>query len=181
MRIAFAGTPEFAVPPLAALVASHHEIVGVLTQPDRPAGRGQEIQPNPVTAWARAAGYVVRQPERLGPEHAAELAAAGVDLGVVMAYGQILKDDFLAAPLRGLVNFHGSPLPALRGATPIEGALAAGWTTTGVSLQQVVRRLDAGPLHATATLAILPDEAPASAGRGRRHLHPSADAGGCRP
>jgi methionyl-tRNA formyltransferase len=158
-RLVLLGSDEIALPAFRAVAALPDVvIVAVYSQPDRPAGRGQEIQPNPVTAWARAAGHVVRQPERLGPEHAAELAAAGVDLGVVMAYGQILKDDFLAAPRRGLVNFHGSPLPALRGATPIEGALAAGWTTTGVSLQQVVRRLDAGPLHATATLAILPDE-----------------------
>lgn len=158
-RLVLLGSDEIALPVFRAAAALPDVvIVAVYSQPDRPAGRGQEIQPNPVTAWARAAGHVVRQPERLGPEHAAELVADGVDLGVVMAYGQILKDDFLAAPKRGLVNFHGSPLPALRGATPVEGALAAGWRTTGVSLQQVVRRLDAGPLHATATLAILPDE-----------------------
>ncbi|MFM7240647.1 MAG: methionyl-tRNA formyltransferase [Opitutia bacterium] len=158
-RLVLLGSDEIALPAFRAVAAlADVVIVAVYSQPDRPAGRGQEIQPNPVTAWARAAGHVVRQPERLGSEHAAELAAEGIDLGVVMAYGQILKEDFLSAPRLGLVNFHGSPLPALRGATPVEGALAAGWTTTGVSLQQVVRRLDAGPVHASATLAILPDE-----------------------
>jgi methionyl-tRNA formyltransferase len=81
-----------------------------------------------------------------------------VSLGVVMAYGQILKDDFLQAPRLGLVNFHGSLLPALRGATPVEGALAAGLDVTGISLQQVVRKLDAGPLHASAALTIAPHE-----------------------
>jgi methionyl-tRNA formyltransferase len=158
-RLALLGSDEIALPAFRAAAALPGVvIVAVYSQPDRPAGRGQEIQPNAVTAWARAAGHVVRQPERLGPEHAAELAADGVDLGVVMAYGQILKDDFLAAPRLGLVNFHGSPLPALRGATPVEGALASGWARTGVSLQQVVRRLDAGPLHAVAHLDIGPDE-----------------------
>ncbi len=158
-RLALLGSDEIALPAFRAAAALPGVvIVAVYSQPDRPAGRGQEIQPNAVTAWARAAGHVVRQPERLGPEHAAELAADGVDLGVVMAYGQILKDDFLAAPRLGLVNFHGSPLPALRGATPVEGALASGWARTGVSLQQVVRRLDAGPLHASAHLDIGPDE-----------------------
>ena len=158
-RLALLGSDEIALPAFRAAAALPGVvIVAVYSQPDRPAGRGQEIQPNAVTAWARSAGYRVRQPERLGPEHAAELAADEVDLGVVMAYGQILKDDFLAAPRLGLVNFHGSPLPALRGATPVEGALALGWDRTGVSLQQVVRRLDAGPLHATAWLDIAPEE-----------------------
>jgi len=158
-RLALLGSDEIALPAFRAVAALPDVvIVAVYSQPDRPAGRGQEVQPNAVTAWARAAGLRVRQPERLGPEHAAELAADQVDLGVVMAYGQILKDDFLAAPRLGLVNLHGSPLPTLRGATPVEGALALGWARTGVSLQQVVRRLDAGPLHATAWLEIAPEE-----------------------
>jgi methionyl-tRNA formyltransferase len=98
------------------------------------------------------------QPEKLSAEDAAYLQSLDVSLGVVMAYGQILKDDFLQAPRLGLVNFHGSLLPALRGATPVEGALAAGLDVTGVSLQQVVRKLDAGPLHASAALTIAPYE-----------------------
>jgi len=158
-RLVLLGSDEIALPAFQAAAALPGVvIVAVYSQPDRPSGRGQAVQPNPVTAWARAAGHPVRQPEKLGPEHAAELLADAVDLGVVMAYGQILKEDFLAAPRAGLVNFHGSLLPALRGATPVEGALAEGSASTGVSLQQVVRRLDAGPLHASARLAILPGE-----------------------
>lgn len=158
-RLVLLGSDEIALPAFRAAAALPGVvIVAVYSQPDRPSGRGQAVQPNPVTAWARAAGYLVRQPEKLGPEDAGQLAADAVDLGVVMAYGQILKDDFLAAPRAGLVNFHGSLLPALRGATPVEGALAEGWTRTGVSLQQVVRRLDAGPLHASAQLDIRPGE-----------------------
>lgn len=158
-RLVLLGSDEIALPAFRAAAALPGVvIVAVYSQPDRPSGRGQAVQPNPVTAWARAAGHLVRQPERLGPEHAAELVADAVDLGVVMAYGQILKEDFLAAPRAGLVNFHGSLLPALRGATPVEGALAEGWARTGVSLQQVVRRLDAGPLHASAQLDIHPGE-----------------------
>jgi methionyl-tRNA formyltransferase len=158
-RLVLLGSDEIALPAFRVAAALPGVIVvAVYSQPDRPSGRGQSVQPNPVTAWARAAGLPVRQPEKLGPEHAAELAADAVDLGVVMAYGQILKEDFLAAPRAGLVNFHGSLLPALRGATPVEGALAEGGGRTGVSLQQVVRRLDAGPLHASAELAIRPGE-----------------------
>lgn len=158
-RLVLLGSDEIALPAFRAAAALPGvSIVAVYSQPDRPSGRGQEIQPNAVTAWARAEGYLVRQPERLGPEHAAELGADQVDLGVVMAYGQILKDDLLASTRLGFVNFHGSILPALRGATPVEAALASAWSSTGVSLQQVVRRLDAGPLHAQASLSVPPGE-----------------------
>jgi len=138
------------------------EVVAVYTQPDRPAGRGQEVRPNPVAAWAKAAGLPLRQPEKLGPDDAAQLVALGADLGVVMAYGQLLKADFLAATRLGFVNFHGSLLPAFRGATPVEGALALGLAETGVSLQQVVLRLDAGPIHASRSLRPSPGEARAA-------------------
>ncbi|MCX6920991.1 MAG: methionyl-tRNA formyltransferase [Verrucomicrobia bacterium] len=134
------------------------EIVGVYSQPDRPSGRGQEVKSNPVASWARIEGLALFQPEKLTPEHAQELGRMKIDLGVVMAYGQILKDDFLAATHLGFINFHGSILPALRGATPVEGALASGLQVTGISLQQVVRRLDAGPLHAAAELKIAKGE-----------------------
>ncbi len=158
-RLVLLGSDEIALPAFRAAAALPGvSIVAVYSQPDRPSGRGQEIQANAVTAWARAEGYLVRQPERLGPEHAAELGADQVDLGVVMAYGQILKDDLLASTRLGFVNFHGSILPALRGATPVEAALASAWSSTGVSLQQVVRRLDAGPLHAQASLSVPPGE-----------------------
>ena len=158
-RLVLLGSDEIA---LAAFVATRAlpavEVVAVYSQPDRPSGRGQEVRPNPVAAWARQEGLTLLQPEKLSAEDAAYLQSLDVSLGVVMAYGQILKDDFLQAPRLGLVNFHGSLLPALRGATPVEGALAAGLDVTGVSLQQVVRKLDAGPLHASASLTIAPHE-----------------------
>jgi methionyl-tRNA formyltransferase len=162
-RLVLLGSDEIALPAFAAARAlPDAEIVAVYTQPDRPAGRGQEVRPNPVAAWARAEGLTLRQPEKLGPDDAAELAALGVDLGVVMAYGQLLKTDFLAATRLGFVNFHGSLLPALRGATPVEGALALGLAETGVSLQQVVLKLDAGPIHASRSLRPLAGEARAA-------------------
>ena len=158
-RLVLLGSDEIALPAFAAARAlPGAEVVAVYSQPDRPSGRGQEVRPNPVAAWARAEGLVLLQPERLSADDAAHLRGLQVDLGVVMAYGQILKDDFLQATRLGLVNFHGSLLPALRGATPVEGALALGLATTGVSLQQVVRKLDAGPLHASATLVVADGE-----------------------
>jgi methionyl-tRNA formyltransferase len=111
-----------------------------------------------VAAWARAEGLTLLQPEKLEAADAAHLVSLQADLGVVMAYGQLLKEDFLAAPRLGFVNFHGSLLPELRGATPVEGALALGLAETGVSMQQVVRKLDAGPIHAAARTKILPGE-----------------------
>lgn len=162
-RVVLLGSDEIALAAFAtALALPGVEVVGVYSQPDRPSGRGQEVRPNPVAAWAKSAGLPLFQPEKLGPEHARELADLRVDLGVVMAYGQILKEDFLAAPRLGFVNFHGSLLPALRGATPVEAALAEGLSETGVSLQQVVRRLDAGPLHGSVRVAVRPGEGRAS-------------------
>lgn len=162
-RLVLLGSDEIALEAFrAARALPGKEIIGVYSQPDRPSGRGQEVRPNPVAAWAKSEGLPLFQPEKLGPEHADELASLRADLGVVMAYGQILKDDFLAATRLGFVNFHGSLLPALRGATPVEAALAEGLAETGVSLQQVVRRLDAGPLHRSAVTRILPGEGRAS-------------------
>lgn len=158
-RLVLLGSDEIALPAFAAARALPGvEVVAVYSQPDRPSGRGQEVRPNPVAAWARQEGLPLLQPEKLSPEDAAHLRSLDVSLGVVMAYGQILKDDFLQAPRLGLVNFHGSLLPALRGATPVEGALASGLAVTGVSLQQVVRKLDAGPLHTSANLTVAPHE-----------------------
>lgn len=154
-RLVLLGSDEIALPAFTAVRSlADIIVVAVYTQPDRPAGRGQAIRPNPVAAWARAAGLPLRQPEKLGATEAAELVLLQPDLGVVMAYGQLLKEDFLAAPRLGFVNFHGSLLPLLRGATPVEGAIAAGLVETGVSLQQVVRKLDAGPVHAAAGLRL---------------------------
>lgn len=158
-RLVLLGSDEIALAAFAASCALPDvEVAAVYSQPDRPAGRGQEVRPNPVAAWARAAGLHLLQPEKLEAADAAQLLSLRADLGVVMAYGQLLKEDFLSATRLGFVNFHGSLLPALRGATPVEGALAAGFAETGVSLQQVIRRLDAGPLHAAVRTAIGPEE-----------------------
>ncbi|MCX8488605.1 MAG: methionyl-tRNA formyltransferase [Opitutales bacterium] len=158
-RLVLLGSDEIALPAFAAARAlPDTEVVAVYSQPDRPAGRGQEVRPNPVAAWARTEGLTLLQPEKLEAADAAQLASLRADLGVVMAYGQLLKEDFLAAPRLGFVNFHGSLLPELRGATPVEGALALGLAETGVSLQQVVRKLDAGPIHASVRTAIRPGE-----------------------
>jgi methionyl-tRNA formyltransferase len=154
-RLVLLGSDEIALPAFAAARAlPDTEVVAVYSPPDRPAGRGQEVRPNPVAAWARAEGLVLLQPERLEAADAAHLVSLRADLGVVMAYGQLLKEDFLAATRLGFVNFHGSLLPALRGATPVEGALALGLAETGVSMQQVVRKLDAGPIHAAAKTSL---------------------------
>lgn len=163
-RLVLLGSDEIALPAFAAACAlPDTEVVAVYSQPDRPAGRGQEVRPNPIAAWARSAGLNLLQPEKLEAADAAHLVSLRADLGVVMAYGQLLKEDFLAAPRLGFVNFHGSLLPALRGATPVEGALALGLAATGVSLQQVVRKLDAGPIHAAAKTTL-------RAGEGRAAL-----------
>lgn len=162
-KVVLLGSDEIALPAFRAVKSLPGvTVAAVYSQPDRPSGRGQEIRPNPVAAWARAESLPLLQPERLGPEDAASLASLGADLGVVMAYGQLLKDDFLAATAKGFVNFHGSLLPSLRGATPVEAAIALGLPLTGVTLQQVVRRLDAGPVHARASLRVGPEEGRAS-------------------
>jgi len=154
-RVVLLGSDEIALPAFEVVRSNPSvTLVAVYSQPDRPSGRGQEVQSNPVAAWAKSHGIPLRQPEKLTSADAVQLQSDEVALGVVMAYGQILKEDFLAAPALGLINLHGSLLPQLRGATPVEGVLALGYTTTGVSLQQIVRQLDAGPLHGSASLTI---------------------------
>lgn len=158
-RLILLGSDEIALPVFKAIHAMPNvEIVGVYSQPDRPAGRGQEIRPNAIVTWAKEAGLKLFQPEKLSDTDVQSMRDLKVDLGVVMAYGQILKEDFLQSTSLGFINFHGSLLPALRGATPVEGALALNFKTTGISLQQVVRKLDAGPIHAAAELSIQPLE-----------------------
>ncbi|MCU0791860.1 MAG: methionyl-tRNA formyltransferase [Opitutaceae bacterium] len=122
------------------------ELVAVFTQPDRPVGRGQKVQANAIKSWALARGLPVHQPERITPEVLAAYAGLAPDLALVMAYGHILRDDFIAVPPLGTVNFHASLLPAYRGASPIQTAVASGESQTGVSLMRIVRRLDAGPV-----------------------------------
>jgi methionyl-tRNA formyltransferase len=159
VRIAFFGTPAFAVPTLQALISSSHSVVLVVTQPDRPRGRGQRVSPGPVKAIAIAHGIPVLQPEKLtrDPWEGA-MADAGADLGVVAAYGKILPDWLLALPPRGLVNVHASLLPKYRGASPVHRAVMNGDTETGVTIMRVVKALDAGAMLATVALPIGPDD-----------------------
>lgn len=147
LRIVFAGTPEFALPCLDALVASGHAPVAVYTQPDRPSGRGRKLTAGPVKQRALELGLTVLQPLSLRPPEAlAELAALAPDLLVVVAYGLILPPAVLALPVHGCWNIHASLLPRWRGAAPIHRALLAGDTQTGVCLMQMERGLDTGPV-----------------------------------
>jgi methionyl-tRNA formyltransferase len=155
LRIVFFGTPDFAVPTLNALLSSRHVVVGVVTQPDRPRGRGQRPQPSPVKAIASAHAVPVLQPERLRDAAFLEtLNAFGADLGVVAAYGKILTDAVLQSPRLGLMNVHASLLPKYRGAAPIHRAVMAGETMTGVTIMRVVKELDAGPMLASVSRPI---------------------------
>jgi methionyl-tRNA formyltransferase len=159
LRIVFFGTPAFAVPTLDALIASRHPVVGVVTQPDRPRGRGQHVSDAPVKRRAMAAGLSVLQPERLKDSaFVGDLTALGADLGVVAAYGKILTDDVLAVPPLGMINVHASLLPRYRGAAPVHRAVIAGERETGVTIMRVVKALDAGPMLATVRRPIGPDE-----------------------
>jgi methionyl-tRNA formyltransferase len=150
LRVVFFGTPEFALPTLTALLASRHLVVGVVTQPDRPRGRGHQLSPSPVKALATSRNIPVLQPEKMRDEtFLGALRAFDADLGVVAAYGRILTDTMLAIPRLGMVNVHASLLPRWRGAAPIHRCLLAGDTETGVTIMRVVRELDAGPMIAT--------------------------------
>lgn len=147
MRIVFAGTPEFALPPLQALVESGHEIAGVLTRPDRPRGRGRQVAPSPVKEAALALGLPISQPETLAnPEGRAALEAWGPQMLVVVAYGLILPASVLALPPLGCLNIHASLLPRWRGAAPIQRAILAGDQETGISIMQMAPGLDTGPV-----------------------------------
>ena len=158
MRILFFGSPDFAVPTLHALSASRHTVVGVVTQPDRPRGRGQHVSRGAVAAAADALGVPVRQPVKLSEPGVPEaLAAWGADLGVVAAYGKILPDWLLALPPAGMVNVHASLLPRYRGAAPVHRAVMAGEPVTGVTIMRVVRALDAGPMLDRIVVTIGPD------------------------
>ena len=149
LRTVFLGSDAIALPLLEWLVgegASQVQIVAVYTQPDRPVGRGQKVHANAIKTWALARNIPVHQPEKLTAETLQQLTEMHSDLGLVMAYGHILKDAFIAAPRLGMVNLHASILPAHRGASPIQTAVALGDKETGVSLMRIVRELDAGPV-----------------------------------
>jgi len=159
LRVAFFGTPDFGVPTLQALLRSRHSVVGVVTQPDRPRGRGQRVTDSPVKWVATTRGLPVLQPERLKDEaFLAAMRAWQADLGVVAAYGKILPSAALGMPRLGLVNVHASLLPRYRGAAPVHRAVIAGDTETGVSIMRVVQALDAGGVFATVTRPIGPDD-----------------------
>jgi len=152
-HIAFAGTPAFAVPSLAALVDSGHRVGPVLTQPDRPAGRGRRVQSSAVKNFATQADLGLLQPRQLKSELLPELGPPP-DLMVVVAYGLLIPEWLLAWPRRGCINVHASLLPRWRGAAPIQRAILAGDTVTGVSLMAMTKGLDTGGVYATAELAI---------------------------
>lgn len=155
MRVIFAGTPAFAVPALRALAASGHEVVLVVSQPDRPKGRGRVLEPTPVRAAAEALGLRCVQPERLR-EAAEDLRAARADVLVTAAYGQKVPDRILALPRLGGLNVHASLLPRHRGAAPVASAILAGDAETGISVFRMVREMDAGPVLHTSVLPVPP-------------------------
>lgn len=159
LKVAFAGTPEFAAVALDALIASEHDVVVVLTQPDRPAGRGRKLAPSAVKQRALDAGIPVQQPPSLRDEAAqAELAAVGADVLVVAAYGLILPQALLDMPTMGCLNIHGSLLPRWRGAAPIHRAILAGDARTGVCIMQMNAGLDTGDVLLERQLTIGEDE-----------------------
>lgn len=155
LKIIFAGTPDFAVPALAALLASQHEVVMVLTQPDRPAGRGMKLKASPVKELALQHQIPVLQPETLkDADIQAQIAAVEADVMIVAAYGLIIPTSVLKMPALGCYNIHASLLPRWRGAAPIQRALLAGDAETGVTIMEVVPALDAGAMVEKGVLPI---------------------------
>jgi len=163
MRLAFMGTPDFAVPSLAELIASGHEVVAVYSQPPKPRGRGQKLTPSPVQAFAETMGLPVFTPESMkSAEAIATFQSLDVDAACVVAYGQILKREVLDAPRLGCLNLHGSLLPRWRGAAPIQRAIMAGDRQTGVQIMRMSEGLDEGPILLSEVLDIRPDDTAAS-------------------
>lgn len=159
LRVAFFGTPSFAVPTLERLMQSPHQVVAVVTQPDRPRGRGQQVTEAPVKLLAASRHLPVLQPERLARDlFATAFTALGAEIGVVAAYGKILPDWLLAAPRLGLINVHASLLPRYRGASPVHRAVIGGDAETGVTIMRVVKALDAGPMLSRVRVAISDDD-----------------------
>lgn len=159
MRLAFLGTPEFAVKSLAELAASGAEILAVYAQPPAPRGRGQEVRPSPVQAFAESLGLPVRTPRSMrDPDEIAAFEALDLDAAVVVAYGQILPRDVLQAPRLGCFNLHASLLPRWRGAAPIQRAIMAGDPVTGVQVMRMSEGLDEGPIVLSETVPIRPDD-----------------------
>jgi len=159
VRVLFWGTPEFAVPSLRALLGEGHEVVGVVTQPDRPAGRGRRLRASPVRTVAEEEGLLVLTPER--PRGEPFLSAIGeLDprVSVVVAYGHILRPEVLELPSLGSINVHASLLPELRGAAPIHWALARGYSETGITIMRMTEGMDEGPILLQRSLPIPPED-----------------------
>jgi methionyl-tRNA formyltransferase len=157
MRIVYMGTPPFAVPPLQSLITAGHEIVGVVTRIDKPAGRGKVLTPPAVKIAAEQSGFPAYQPKRVrDPESVAAIKAMGPDVIVVAAYGQILPREVLELPKYGCVNIHASLLPAYRGAAPITWAIINGETLTGITIMQMDEGLDTGAILAQESIPIGP-------------------------
>ena len=161
LRLIFLGSDPIALPLLEWLAGEGRavaRIVAVFTQPDRAVGRGQKVQPNAIKAWALDHGLPVHQPERLASDERTQLAAYAPDVSLVMAYGHILREDFIAVARLGTFNLHTSLLPKYRGASPIQTAVAGGELETGVSFMRIVRELDAGPVADCERAAIAPHD-----------------------
>lgn len=159
MKILFMGTPDFAVPSLRALVESGEEIVGVITQPDKPKGRGYELQPPPVKVYAEQTGLTVYQPTTLrGEEFASFLSTLAPELIVVVAFGKILPRNVLDYPTHGCINVHGSLLPQYRGAAPMQRAIIDGCTTTGITTMLMADGIDTGDMLLKSEVAIGEDD-----------------------
>ncbi len=156
LRLAFMGTPDFAVPTLRALLEAGHEIAAVYCQPPRPAGRGHKLQPSPVQRFAGEAGLPLRHPVKLTPDEAESFAALKLDAAVVAAYGLILPKAVLAAPRLGCLNVHGSLLPRWRGAAPLQRSILAGDAETGITIMQMDAGLDTGPMLLKGSVPIGP-------------------------
>lgn len=157
MRLAFLGTPDFAVSSLAALLEAGHEVAAVYSQPPAPRGRGQALKPSPVHAFAEGHGLPVRTPASMrDPAEVAAFRALGLDAAAVVAFGQILPREVLEAPRLGAFNLHGSLLPRWRGAAPIQRAVMAGDPVTGVQVMRMTEGLDEGPVLASETVRIGP-------------------------
>ena len=155
-RLAFMGTPDFAVAPLEALIAAGHDIAAVYCQPPRQAGRGHKLQPSPVQRRAEEAGLAIRHPAKLTQEECAAFTALDLDIAVVAAYGLLLPQAALDAPRFGCINIHASLLPRWRGAAPIERAILAGDSETGVTIMRMEKGLDTGPMLLAERVPVAP-------------------------
>ena len=155
-RLAFMGTPDFAVAALDALIAAGHDIAAVYCQPPRQAGRGHKLQPSPVQRRAEEARLAVRHPAKLTSEECAAFAALDLDIAVVAAYGLLLPPTVLEAPRFGCINIHASLLPRWRGAAPIERAILAGDSETGITIMRMQKGLDTGPMLLSERVPIAP-------------------------